>query len=494
MMTIRKVIFFFVASGVLLGLVMVAFPKNGIMLGDIKLTMPTFTSLVGLDTVQYADITKMIEGVKEIEGENKESEMQPGINPEDHLSKSKIDSINNSFTGLDEAVRRLEFGKMGKENLLKFFKVLRAGETEKKQVRIMHYGDSQIEGDRMTSFLRNKFQGKYGGTGFGLVPALQPYETGFTFYQSTTGNWRRYSIVAGSDKQVKSKKYGALASFSRYAPQQADSIPPDSTLYKATVSFRESKLGYQMARQFKRIRIYYGNARLKTSVRIRSGETLLVSDSLKAKTDLAVFEYTSADYLKSIIIEFAGYDSPDIFGIDIGDVKGIQIDNIPWRGNSGTIFTRIDYDHLMRMYKELNTRLFILQFGGNVMPYTHDKKTADAYGGWFYGQLARLKKMMPEASFIVIGPSDMSHKVGEHYITYEYLPQVRDALKKATFDAGFAYWDTYEAMGGHNSMPSWVAANPQLAGADYTHFTPAGAKLVSNMFYNAIMLEFKESK
>ncbi len=159
------------------------------------------------------------------------------------------------------------------------------------------------------------------------------------------------------------------------------------------------------------------------------------------------------------------------------------------RGSSGTIFNRMEYGHLNRMYANLNVKLFILQFGGNVMPYIKDSTAAINYGRWFYSQLRTLKKMRPDASFVVIGPSDMSYKNKDKYVTYEFLPLVRDELKKATLKAGFAYWDMYEAMGGHNSMPSWVNAEPALAGSDYTHFTPRGAKLIANMFYNALMIE-----
>jgi lysophospholipase L1-like esterase len=45
-------------------------------------------------------------------------------------------------------------------------------------------------------------------------------------------------------------------------------------------------------------------------------------------------------------------------------------------------------------------------------------------------------------------------------------------------------------MGGHNSMPSWVNAQPELARPDYVHFSARGARLVANMFYNALILEY----
>ena len=44
--------------------------------------------------------------------------------------------------------------------------------------------------------------------------------------------------------------------------------------------------------------------------------------------------------------------------------------------------------------------------------------------------------MRPNAYIIVIGPSDMSHKVGEKYETYAFLDLVNGELKKAAFKAG----------------------------------------------------------
>ncbi|HML84907.1 MAG TPA: hypothetical protein PKE52_07095, partial [Bacteroidales bacterium] len=35
--------------------------------------------------------------------------------------------------------------------------------------RILHYGDSQIEGDRISGYIRNRLQGIYGGGGPGFI-------------------------------------------------------------------------------------------------------------------------------------------------------------------------------------------------------------------------------------------------------------------------------------------------------------------------------------
>ena len=43
-------------------------------------------------------------------------------------------------------------------------------------------------------------------------------------------------------------------------------------------------------------------------------------------------------------------------------------------------------------------------------------------------------------------------------------------------------------------MPSWVFAEPSLASKDFVHFNPRGAKLIANMFYNALLFEYNQYK
>jgi hypothetical protein len=61
-------------------------------------------------------------------------------------------------------------------------------------------------------------------------------------------------------------------------------------------------------------------------------------------------------------------------------------------------------------------------------------------------------------------------------------------MKKTCDETGAAFWDLYAAMGGKNSMPSWVSQG--LAGKDYIHFTPRGASYASQLFYDAFIAEY----
>jgi lysophospholipase L1-like esterase len=139
-------------------------------------------------------------------------------------------------------------------------------------------------------------------------------------------------------------------------------------------------------------------------------------------------------------------------------------------------------------FEALNVKMIILQFGGNIVPHI-----TDDYGYYerlFGAQLKRIKQILPDVAIVVIGVADMSMKKKDRFVSYPNIEKVRDALKNATLNAGCIYWDMYEAMGGNNSMPSWVFANPALASKDFVHFTTRGARIIANMFYNSLMYEY----
>ena len=79
-------------------------------------------------------------------------------------------------------------------------------------------------------------------------------------------------------------------------------------------------------------------------------------------------------------------------------------------------------------------------------------------------------------------------------VSYPNIEQIRDAQRNAAFRSGSAFWDLYEAMGGHNSMVSWVHNDPPQAEADYTHFNPAGARVIGKMMYDALIEEYYRHK
>ena len=152
------------------------------------------------------------------------------------------------------------------------------------------------------------------------------------------------------------------------------------------------------------------------------------------------------------------------------------VDNIPMRGCSGNIFTRLDSTTLRAFYSETNTRLIILQFGGNMIPQTENPATINGYVKTLRQQVRLLRACAPQASILFIGPSDMSTRIDGEMKTYPMVPYLDRMLRKMAHEEQIAYWSMYNAMGGENSMVKWVEIG--LAGSDYVHFTRAGANKI----------------
>ncbi len=458
-------------------------PADGVKLGVFTFHMPTFEEMLGDEKVEYTDVSEILEQQFDID-----SLVDVDLEMDTVFSDSLVELIPSaSYDSLVASIYKIQLTDTGRINLYRFFKTLH----DSTLVRIMHYGDSQIEGDRITGFLRNKFQLKFGGSGPGLRPALQPYDYIFSAVQENSDNWNRYPIYGKIDSTVEHDRYGVMGAFSRYAPPASDTLPfRDSVLYNAELSISKSDISYKLTKEYKHFRMFYGNSKRPVEMQLMvKGENYL-TDTLPANLDYGVLECDLPDSTSHISIHFNGYDSPDIYGIELAEQHGVIMDNVALRGSSGTIFTKSDYIHSLKMYNDLKPRLFILQFGGNVVPYIKDEKAIKNYGRWFKSQILRLQMLCPEAAIILIGPSDMSTKEKDKYVTYKYLPKVVETLKEAALSTGCGFWDMYEAMGGHNSMPSWVNADPQLARPDYVHFSARGARLVANMFYNALILEY----
>jgi lysophospholipase L1-like esterase len=145
-------------------------------------------------------------------------------------------------------------------------------------------------------------------------------------------------------------------------------------------------------------------------------------------------------------------------------------------------------------YRNLAPDLILLEFGGNVIPYIEDEKESSDYGNWFKSQIKFLKNLNPKSAFLVIGPADTSIKVQTEFITHPMLEPVRDALYKAAMETGCMYFDMYEVMGGKNTMPKWVSADPPLAAPDYIHFSRLGAQKMAEILVEKLMDRYTEFK
>lgn len=338
-------------------------------------------------------------------------------------------------------------------------------------VRVVHYGDSQIEEDRMTMTLRRALQARYGGGGVGLVPLHQTIPTR-TLSQVLTVNGVRQTTRQGPQRNLvygpKNQRrtdgmYGVMG-------QVAVIGKPDSlALAFAPMGKKNYSESY-----FNRLRIwadgeFTGSLRgVQTPLDHRS-TTLVLPDSTTRCT---------------LGIVGAG----NIYGISLETGTGVIVDNIPMRGSIGTVFTDIDSAQLADFYRETDTRLIIMQFGGNAIPHNEKPGTIQGVVGSLRKQVRYLQQCAPEADILFVGPGDMCTLIAGQMTTYPLLPYMDNLLQKMAAQEHIAYFSLYRAMGGRDSMLRWQKNG--WAGSDGVHFTRRGAEIAGEKLV-AFILENK---
>ena len=462
-----------VAVFLLLFLVMFVFPPDGIKVGKYELQFPTPNEFFGV-----ANTTDSIgQYEKDLAILFDSSEVKEKI--------SQIDStiIQQKLDSLAAYRKKLQVTDKSKPALHRFFEALE--KAQKKKVRIMHYGDSQIEVDRITSYIRNELQTKFGGIGVGLFPVVD-IAPKMSVNISYSENWKRYAGFGVKDSTITHNKYGPLISFSRYAPMPQTTFLDELPDNEAWIKINPPKASYAKTKQYTQLSIMLSNMVANINYEITADGNSVKSGTLLANTPFEVIKVNFEKTPQEVVVNFKGKDSPDVYALSLEGNTGVVMDNIPLRGSSGTIFTKMDKTLMANAYAHLSPDLIILQFGGNVMPYLKSEKECEDYGNWFKSQINFIKRNNPKAAVMVIGPSDMSIKEKTTYVTYPFLENVRDAMKEAALSSDCIFWDMYEVMGGKNSMPDWVNADPPLAASDYIHFTPKGAKKIAEEFYNKL--------
>jgi len=349
-----------------------------------------------------------------------------------------------------------------------FFQAL--DNATQQHVRILHYGDSQLEEDRITARLRNNLQEKFGGYGVGMLPAMLS-SAKLTVKESTYPELK-YNLLYGSRR--------LRAADNRYGPMlQVCRVEGTATIEVSPSNFTN----YSHSRIFNHVGVLAdgtGSIELVTS----ESTYLLIDGSLTETTQL----YQNLPQEVSEI-DFVIKGTWNIYGLLLDGQTGVSVDNIAMRGYDGTTFSMNDGSTLLPFFSSQNVRLFILEFGSNAVPGLQYDASIKYWKQGIGRQIDFLKRMAPEACVLIVGPADMSTSIEGEMQTYPQLPKVVEALKEAANEHGAAFWSMYDAMGGWNSMLSWVAARPQLAGEDYIHFTHKGANKMADLL-NQILLNY----
>lgn len=456
-MKARQVLLFIAGVFALLVTLWLAIPADGVPLGPYTLRFASF----------QGDLRDASEEKVDVDAVLNEVESRFALGGSDTLqfyreffyeNPDRIYLPGDDYTFFDDLFRELEKAK-------------------DHTVRVVHYGDSQIEMDRISQDLREQLQDRFGGIGTGFFPALGNVPSA-SITRSASGGFVQYTMYGDSTTvRAGHNRYGILAQVVRLDGG-------------GTVSLRSTrnKNAREQVKTFSSVSLLYGRPSANFSARAVSDTLKAEVTESKAESGTTLLTWTFPRPVEKASIRIGG--SAEIYAVGADGNDGVAVDNVPLRGCSGTIFHRISKPLMTESFQLTNTRLVILQFGGNYMPVARNSQVISQYQEQIAKEIQYFHEVAPEAKILFIGPSDMGKSVGGRIVTWPRLPEMVDSLKTTALKNDAAYWDLYRMMGGENSMGQWVKHHPPYAGPDYIHFTADGARKVGEALSKSLLTSY----
>lgn len=457
---------------------------------DMLLKFVSYEELLGTDTIaaRKVEVQKVLNGV------------EPSV--EDTLLTKETGQDTTLLVAIDVPIHRQIILPPDNPEALKSLVHALKTESKEKVVRILHYGDSQLEGDRVTNYLRYRLQQRFGGTGTGLILPKEPASFARrNFTVSESKNISKKAIYIKKN-QPKNHAYGIGCAVFNFTGNFTQFVGWDTTIngsqkpiikgkYEgknqdpAYIRIKKNPMGYKSAQNYQKVTLLYKSDSY-CEAQLDAGSRTYTKTLSPQTHGYGTWNVTSANSLK---LSFSNGNPPLLYGITLDGYTGVAVDNVGMRGSSGLGFSKMNTSILGNQMKHLNVRAIILQYGINVAP--NELKDYTFYKRILIKQIKSLQAAQPGVSIIVIGPSDMGKNKDGEIVSYANIPLIRDAMKEAAMQTNCCFWDLYAAMGGANSMKSWV--DQGLAQKDYTHFSYKGAKYVGEMLYLALMQQVEKN-
>lgn len=365
-----------------------------------------------------------------------------------------------------------------------FLAALRQTKADGSPVRIAYFGDSMIEGDLITGDLRNSLQTEFGGAGVGYVP-IKSITADFrgTIHQTFSDDWQEYNLVTPKLPA----EYPLGISGHVFLPRTLASA--DSGASTAGASWAEFQGGgpFQAVRRFEQAQLFYGPGAARDEVLVTTNGHA-VPHALAGNSAVNALLLKPSTPARSMRLTFATRRPRPVYGISFESPGGVVLDNFSFRGNSGMSLTRIPFKELAAFGKVLDYRLVILHYGVNVAD-AHNKSY-----GWYTRAMTRvvdrMQRAFPNASILIVGMSDKSSRIDGEFQTDPSVARLLAAQQQLAQRNHAAFWNLFEAMGGENSMVSWVEESPPLANKDYTHVNFRGAHKIAGLLFDFLMQQY----
>lgn len=370
-------------------------------------------------------------------------------------------------------------GAAGLDRFHEALRRLKEGKDEDGKVRVAMYGASHTAADIYPSYLRAYLQSRFGDGGHGYVAVVRPSK----FYRPmamTVESSRGWKVEHAQTREGRDDGY--------YGLMGASAATSKKRSYGRVIP---SELERKSAGENTQYDLYYlrqpGGGRFKLSV---DGKVVATINTKAKEVTPGYHTLMREAGPHTVSVEPVGDGEVRLFGMTIeNDQPGVVVDTLGIGGTRASNQLKWDEhvwsDNLRRRAPDL----IVLAYGTNEA--VDDDQPIDFYKKQLREVLARLQRATPSASCLLVGPGDFPIKGADgSFAPRPRTVQIVAAQREISAEAGCAFWDAMQFMGGEGSMVTWATAQPAMAQSDHLHLTRRGYARMGMALADAIMFDY----
>lgn len=341
--------------------------------------------------------------------------------------------------------------------------------------RVLHWGDSTIAADGITSVVRRRMRERFGdgGPGF-LAAAIDPVWTLRPGLLQESDGWEMHTIVWDGEPVRRCGLAGTAAIASDEASSRlAGRLVDDQRLL------------------LHRFELFYRAQPRGGTIELLLDEELVETVATTSDTPADQF-LTVERSARELTIRAVGDGPVTVYGAVLETTgPGITWETFGLAGVSVWNLLQQERQHFKRQIARRTPDLLVLQTGGNELPHPGLTTGEGArYARGLARLLKRLRSAAPEASCLLIGPLDQAVRERTALESHPLIERVIRIQRAEATAAGCAFWDARAVMGGVGGFERWLEARPQLAWTDLMHLTSRGLDLVGESFTDALLAAY----
>lgn len=361
-------------------------------------------------------------------------------------------------------------------NLKTFYKSLYDTELKKSPgiTHILHYGDSPTTADLITADVRALLQRQFGDAGHGFIFIDKPWE--WYEHRGVEISGAGWEMEPANKSNVKDGQFGlgGVSFFGQWGSVASVRVK-DNTHTVVEVSYLEQPSGGSF--------VLFGDKFPIATINTNGTQTKPGFATYTVNPGIS--EYSIGNVQGHV----------RLYGMRLGKMTpGVVYSSLGLNGAYISLLASMfGEEHWAAQLRQATPQLVVINYGTNESVYpSFVHKTFERE---LLKVIQRVRKAVPESSILVMSPMDR----GQHMSTGDIgsvpaLAQLVTMEQQVAAANDCAFFNTFEAMGGPGTMGRWYQSEPRMVGADLIHPMPAGAKLVGNLLYKALLEGYNNYK